>query len=279
MKTLRIHPATYIFVLILLITGFSPIVIPYLFAVILHELGHAFVAKKLGYKLNKIWILPYGACLTLDDFAFNPHDEIKIAIAGPIVNICLIILTMSMWWIFPITYIYTYTFVISNFSLAVFNLLPAFPLDGGRVMVGLLSLNNKRKFAFKIVTIINLFIPFALFALFLISLFFTANISYLTISIFLIIGIFDTKFQGKYSPLLYEFSAKENKEIYQVKHICVTPKIKLYKIMSEINRHKYNIIYIKLNNGQLKAINESQLQKIFLTNNPTDELGSVLNLK
>ena len=279
MKSIRIHPATYIFLLLLLITGFAAVVIPYLFAVILHELGHAFVAKKLGYKLNKIWILPYGACLSLDDFAFNPHDEIKIALAGPIVNICLIILTMSLWWIFPISYIYTYTFVISNFSLAIFNLLPAFPLDGARVLIGIMSIKNKRKTAFKVVTWINIIISAALFVLFLVSLFFQVNISYLMLAAFLLVGIFDNKFQGKYSPLLYEFSAKQEKEIYCVKHICVSPKIQLYKIMSEINRHKYNIIYINMPNVSLKAINETQLQTLFLNNSPTDTLSAALHLK
>lgn len=278
MKSIRIHPATYIFLLILLLTGFAAVVIPYLIAVVLHELGHAFVAKKLGYKLNKIWILPYGACLSLDDFAFNPNDEIKIALAGPIVNICLIILTMSFWWIFPASYIYTYAFVISNFSLALFNLLPAFPLDGGRVLVGIFSIKNKRKVAFKVVTWINLIIAFLLFILFLISLFYYINISYLLLSIFLLIGIFDNKFQGKYSPLLYEFSAKQEKDVCQVKHICVSPNVKLYKIMSEINRHKYNIIYINLPNGKLKAINEKQLESILLNNSPTDTLAAALHL-
>lgn len=278
MKSIRIHPATYIFLLVLLITGFAAVVIPYLIAVILHELGHAFTAKKLGYKLNKIWILPYGACLKLDDFAFNPHDEIKIALAGPIVNICLIILTMSFWWIFPTSYIYTYTFVLSNFSLALFNLLPAFPLDGARALIGIMSIKNKRKIAFKIVTWINIAISTILFALFLISLFFQINISYLLLSAFLLVGIFDNKFQGKYSPLLYEFSAKQEKEIYSVKHICVSPQIQLYKIMSEINKHKYNIIYIKMPNGSLKAINETQLQNLFLRSSPTETLSNALHL-
>lgn len=278
MKSIRIHPATFIFLLILLITGFATILIPYLLAVILHELGHAFVAKKLGYKLNKIWILPYGACLSLDDFAFNPHDEIKIALAGPIVNICLIILTMAFWWISPITYIYTYAFVLSNFSLAIFNLLPAFPLDGARALIGVLSIKNKRSTAFKIVTWLNVSISLALFVMFIISLFFGANLSYLSLSIFLLVGVFDNKFQGKYSPLLYEFSAKNEKEVSQVKHICVSANIQLYKIMSEINRHKYNIIYVKLPNGTLKAINEFQLQNLFLNNPPTATLSSALHL-
>ena len=274
MKSLKIHPATYVFVFILLITDFAPLIIPYLLAVILHELGHAFAAKKLGYKLNKIYILPYGACLSFDDFAFNPHDEIKIALAGPLVNIVLIIITVSLWWLFPACYIFTYAFAISNFSLAFFNLLPAFPLDGGRVFVGLFSLKNKRKKGFKIISWLNIIFSALFFILFLISCFFGFNLSYALTGIFLILGIIESRFQGKYSPLIYDFHAKK-RDILPVKQVYVEPSTMLYKIMCEINKQKYNIIYVKINN-KLKIIYENELEEYFIKYSPTDTFENIL---
>ena len=59
---------------------------------VLHELGHAFISKKLGYKISQIKLMPYGAELNGEFDEFVDNDEIKIAIAGPMTNfiICII---------------------------------------------------------------------------------------------------------------------------------------------------------------------------------------------
>lgn len=278
MKSLRIHPATYIFVLILILTGFWAVVIPYLLSVVLHEFGHAIMAKKLGYRLNKIYLLPYGACLSFDEFAFEPTDEIKIALAGPLTNIILIVFCLCLWWLFPSSYVWTYSFVISNFSIAIFNLLPAFPLDGGRVLVGLMSIKNKRKTAFKIAVIFNIVFACVLFALFLVSFFVGINFSFGLLAIFLFFGIIEGRFQGKYSPLLYEFSSNK-KEIKNVKSIFVSTDTPIYKILAEFNKHKFNVVYFHLKNGKLKMIDENFMEKIFISNSPQKSLKECLNLE
>jgi stage IV sporulation protein FB len=261
-KALRIHPATFLFFLLLFFTGYSAVILPYIISVILHELGHAFVAKKLGYKLDRVWILPFGACISFEEFSFNPDDEIKIAFAGPIVNVLLILTTMTLWWIFPITYAYTYTFAIANFSLAMFNLLPAYPLDGGRILTGALRSQFKSKKVFQIACILNMAFSSIFFTLFLISFLFEANYSLAMISIFLFISTFEGKFLGKYSPILYQkFSKKMNKPLV-VKSICIKSSTPFYKILPEINSHKYNIIYVIFPNEHIKTINEIQLQRL-----------------
>ena len=279
MKSLRIHPATFVFFIFLILTGFGKILIPSLIAVMLHELGHAMLAKKLGYKLNKIYFLPYGASISFEDFAFQPADEIKIALAGPVTNLFLILFCVAIWWIFPESYLYTYSFVISNFVIAIFNFLPAFPLDGARVLIGLLSLKNKRKFAVKFVVIFNYFISFVLLALFVVSIFFQTNFSFLVMSIFLFVGIIEGKFQGKYSPLFYEFSFFKKQEICDVKIIYTSLKTPLYKILPKLNRHKYNLIYISLSNGKIKVIDERNLEKICISNSLQSSLKDCLKIE
>ncbi len=261
MRSIRIHPATIFFLLILLFTGFGVVIIPYLIAVILHELGHAYMAKKLGYKLNKIWILPYGAALSFEEYSFDLYDEIKIAFAGPIVNIILIILTMTCWWIFPEIYVYTYVFALANFSLALFNLLPAFPLDGGRILTSVLRTQFKTKTVYRTICLLNTFFSCVFLILFIVSCFYKINFSLGIIAIFLFIGIIEGKFQGKYSPMLYEFTHKKNKPLH-VKSFCVTSSTPFFKIIPEINKHKYNIIYVRFPDNSLKMVNEKQFQNI-----------------
>lgn len=266
MKNFRIHPATWFFLFLLMVTGFSSVIIPYLFAITFHELAHAFVAKKLGYGLSKVWILPYGACVSFDDYTFKPEDEIKIAIAGPLINVLFIVLTVMLWWIFPVTYVYTYTFVISNFSIALFNLLPAFPLDGGRILSSILKTKYKSKSVYRIICILNFVFSVIFLLIFIISCFYGINFSFGIISIFLFMGIIDGHFQGKYEPLLLQI--KKKKQITSVKSICVSSSVPFYKIVPELNCHKFNVIYVRFPNG-LKLVTEDQFQK-FLENSPLD---------
>ena len=243
---------------------------------LLHELAHAHVARKLGYKLNKVYLLPYGACLSFEEFAFNGTDEIKIAIAGPIANVLLIFITVALWWIFPFSYLFTYSFVISNFSLALFNLLPAFPLDGGRVLAGLINKKYKRSFTFKVVILFNLVVSLLFFILFIISLFYGVNFSFGIIAIFLFVGIIEGKFQGKYGTLLYEFSNRPQKYVLPIKNIYTNLNTPLYKLLSELSRNKYNLIYIELENGKLKVLNETYLKQILLAHKPHETLKDCL---
>ena len=277
MKSLRIHPATFLFLILLALTGFAKLVIPYFFAVILHELGHAIMAKKLGYKLDKIYLLPYGACLSFKDFAFLPEDETKIAIAGPLTNAFLIMLCLCLWWIFPSTYLFTYSFVISNFSIAIFNLLPAYPLDGGRMLLGIMSIKNKRSLALKIVIAFNIIISIIFFIVFLASFFFGINFSFALIAIFLILGVIDCKFQGTYNPLLFE-TCNNKKNIRDIKSIYVNLNTPIYKILSELNKHKYNLIYVTMPNGKLKVIDENLFQKLFISTTPDKTLKECLKI-
>ncbi len=262
MKSLRIHPATFLFIILLVFTGYHVVIFPYLIAIILHELGHAFVAKKLGYNLDKIWMLPFGACLSFKEFSFNPDDEVKIAFAGPIVNILLIIITMTFWWIIPETYVFSYTFAISNFSIALFNLLPAYPLDGGRILTGVLRMRFKNKKVYKIACILNLIFCSIFFIMFIISIFLKINFTFIAIAIFLFISTFEGKFQGNYSPLIYKNSSKKLSKPISVKNFCVPSSMPFYKILPEININKYNMIYVLYPNECLKLITERQFQKI-----------------
>ncbi len=277
MKNLRVHPVTWLFLLLLLFTGFASIIIPYLIAITLHELGHAYVAKKLGYKLNKIWILPYGACISFDEFSFDPNDEMKIAFAGPLVNIILIVVTVMSWWLFPAMYVYTYVFTLANFSIAAINLLPAFPLDGGRIMTSALRKKFRPQKVYKIACTLNLIFSIIFLILFFISCFFTINFSLGLMGIFLFLGIIDTHFQGKYGPLLYEFNNK-NKDIQQVNNICLNSSTPFYKILTLLNKHKYNLIYVKFPDESLKMVTEKQFN-IILKKHSLESCFDNLNIK
>ncbi len=118
--------------------------------VTLHELGHSFAAQRYGVPVKQIVLSPIGGVAQLNYIPENPRHEFVIAIAGPAVNfaIALVMLVVAgvanIAILDPLTTLFggagltlsglfSYVFVY-NLFLALFNLLPAFPMDGGRIL-------------------------------------------------------------------------------------------------------------------------------------------------
>ena len=130
--------------------------------VFLHELGHSLAAKKYNIKTKDITILPIGGLARLERIPENPKEELVVAIAGPAVNIAIAAITSLFITIPDIKDLtiqlsggvnqsnFFLNFFIVNIWLALFNLIPAFPMDGGRVLRAILSMKVERHIATKI---------------------------------------------------------------------------------------------------------------------------------
>ena len=110
-----------------------------------HECAHAFAAAKLGYKLNAIVLMPYGAIIDGDLQGISLKDEIFVAICGPLCNLITALFFIAIWWLHPTMYAFTDTACYSSLSIALINLLPAYPLDGGRIFKCLLARNLQKR--------------------------------------------------------------------------------------------------------------------------------------
>lgn len=136
---------------------FGVVAVSILFLLVtLHELGHSFAAQYYGVPVKQIVLTPLGGVAQLSRMPENPIQELVIALAGPAVNMVIAILMGALVLVaginianplsviggvtgFTLTALFSYIFVY-NIFLALFNLLPAFPMDGGRVLRALLAL-------------------------------------------------------------------------------------------------------------------------------------------
>ena len=120
--------------------------------VVLHEFGHALTAKKYGIPTRDITLYPIGGVASLDRMPEKPAQELAVAVAGPAVNVILAgilyIFLLSTDQLLPISEIdhmsgdnFWFNIMAANVILAVFNLIPAFPMDGGRVLRAVLAFN------------------------------------------------------------------------------------------------------------------------------------------
>ena len=110
-------------------------------AVLAHELGHSLVAKSQGIKVTNITLFLLGGVASIEKEASTPGREAVLAGVGPLVSIVIGAVSWGLAVVLPgpeqVTAV-LYYLGIANLSLAVFNLLPGFPLDGGRVLRALL---------------------------------------------------------------------------------------------------------------------------------------------
>jgi len=112
-------------------------------SVVLHEVGHSLVARSKGSRILEILLLPIGGMARLDQLPRRPSDEIQTALAGPAVSLAL---GIAGWWSAPwiavINPMLGYLCAMLgriNIMLALFNLIPSFPMDGGRVFRAILT--------------------------------------------------------------------------------------------------------------------------------------------
>ncbi len=105
-------------------------------SVALHELGHSVVARAKGGYIHEIVLYPFGGAAKIANLSKKPVDEILIALAGPAVSLVL----AGLFFPFEPTYYLGYL----NAMLFFFNILPVFPMDGGRVLRAALTIKNGR---------------------------------------------------------------------------------------------------------------------------------------
>lgn len=137
--------------------------------VVMHEFGHALTAQRYGIKTEDIILLPIGGVARLRNMPEKPVQELVVAIMGPMVNVVIALLLFIFLSVYMDLRILSLDLLdnihfgnwsgflpllmISNIMLVLFNMIPAFPMDGGRVLRALLSMNFGRLKATRIASI------------------------------------------------------------------------------------------------------------------------------
>ena len=276
-RKFNVNPAFFIILIWLIFATDIYVAVSYFLVIFIHELGHYYVAKYCGYKLSKFSLSPYGVSLSYYGQTLEQKDEIYIALAGPVVNLVVALITVAFWWIFPTFYLVSYNFVEVNLIIALTNLLPAFPLDGGRVFVSLFSNIVERRKALKITIIFNVVLSVMFFILFFIFCFINFNPTYLLFAVFLTMGVLDLNFLSKYEKI--NVFNKKMKNFSKPKIYVINENVKLKDILNKIEGNKTYLFVLMQENGKSTILSDEFILKLSLNFDVNQSLRDLINKK
>ena len=195
---LKLDLKIFLFLLLFLLTSQFEIYIIIMIFAIIHELGHLIAGLILGFKVEEIKLTPMGVRLQFKVESEEYNKKVKkgnmlnvkkaiIALAGPITNIIIftiLILIQNLDLYFTQTYIYQ-IIVYSNILIAIFNMIPIYPMDGGRFISEILKIKIGYKKAYKITYLLSKTILIILTATASIAILYLKNIAIFFIIMYL----------------------------------------------------------------------------------------------
>ncbi|OAB46659.1 M50 family metallopeptidase [Paenibacillus glacialis] len=261
--TLSLHPLFVIVMLMSILTGSFIELITLFVIVLIHEMGHMSAAVVMGIKVRSVQLLPFGGVVSIEDHGkLTAWKEIIIALAGPLQNGIMMVIGMTFMavgWgnIEFISYI-----VHGNMVIAVFNLLPILPLDGGKILQSLASRYYPYHFTLLWSSRVSIVTSMVVILFSLLPLIKGEGIIQLNI---LMIGIF--LFYSNlidYRNLPYRFMRfLMNRDSIHIKYsakgtnahpIIVDAAKHLENILRLFKREKYHLIYIMDKNGKIIVV-------------------------
>ncbi|MEG0237992.1 MAG: site-2 protease family protein [Clostridium sp.] len=249
--------------LLILAISFESEIFIGIISIILHEFTHIFIGNKFGCRLYNVKIGVTGARAELTDLdELSDNEKLILYLSGPLMNLFLGVILYGLYKITNIN-ILNIAFV-ANIGLCIFNLLPAYPLDGSRILEIILSKYNSYRKSKKIVENISFFIAGILLVLFFISIL----LHNVNISLMLIGGlvIYSTILEKKFTMYIVmgDMIKKRRRlvkyDFIENKTVSIFYKNELLNVMRLVDKSKFNVFYILDEELKvLKIISEDEL--------------------
>lgn len=226
--------------------------------VFFHELAHSIVARRYQIKVRKIILYPIGGVSEIEEIPDNPSQEWRMAIAGPLTSIVLGFVLLASGLVFNPQFfrISTFTTITGNFVidlaslnllLGVFNLIPAFPMDGGRVFRALLAERMKYSDATRYAVYIGRILGIAMV---IVGFIFPAYFLLILVGMFVYIGASE---EGEQTIVSTALAGVRVKDVMQSEFGAVNPQQSVAEILETMFKNRYHDALVE-KDGVLKGI-------------------------
>ena len=219
-----------------------------LLALTLHELFHAIVAHALGYRVDVVEFLPYGGVARLYGQAMSNKADFIIALAGPLCNFLVAGGVALVGTMYPLLYYKLQYFLALNLALALFNLIPALPLDGGRMLRAILGSFLRPRLATLITAWLG--VGCGLIILAFCAYAFTrgvANLFLIIMGLFLMLGaikVLREAPQAQLTAMLRRRDAFARGEALPLRHVAVRENVSAGSALRQLSYSRYNLLQV-----------------------------------
>lgn len=250
-------------VIILFVVGMGDVVLCTIPTLIIHEWAHILAAAALGMTITEMELFPFGCAEKTQCFAVSRAKEIIVAAAGPAINMiaaCALFIVNKYYYSFD----YAGKLIAANLAIATVNLLPALPLDGGRIARAAFASFMSYKRATKIISAAGIFFAVVITgAGIYIAVEDKINPSYFVMGFFLCLSSI-TEMKSAPYVLIRDFSGKRERmdkhKTLSINRFAAMQNEKLSDIMREFEAGKYNIVTVlDKDMGVLGELDERQV--------------------
>ena len=278
---IKISPLFFILLIIAAVNAELVLITVFFSLVLAHEMGHILMALHLNLNLYEIELLPLGGTIRIASGSeIEPNKEIKLAIAGPIVNIMLLAFAILLSSIIPLEmHQAAELFVRGNILLIFFNLLPILPLDGGRIYRALLVRNRGFINATKYILLVSLIMICFLLLLSIVGIIYQlASWSLLYLSVFLLYN-FIMEYRTYRLHFMKHYLSGENqsrKKVWQTNTLTADYNMAAKDVIKQFVPGKYNIVIVIDNRGRVAGrLTERQIIKAIHQSGPAVKIKNI----
>ncbi|MBS4194820.1 site-2 protease family protein [Lederbergia citri] len=266
LKGIQIHPLFWIVAGIAIITGHFWQLLFLFMIVFTHEIGHAAAAAHFGWKIKRILILPFGGVCEVDEHGNRQiNEDLVVILAGPLQHLIIAALIPVLVMLSFLPTDFAKQISLYNIMILLFNLIPVWPLDGGKLVQLFLSTRHPYIKACRLSLMSSFIVLLFLHAILL--LFYPFNINVWIILLYLDITLWtDWKQQGYvFMRFLLERHYGKNINFSQLQPIEARGEDYLHDVLEKFKRGCKHLIYVGGRNSSLGKLDENEILHAYFT--------------
>lgn len=278
LQKIHIHPLLWLIIAISVVTAHFKTVLLLMLIIFIHEMGHAISAHFFSWRIKSIMLLPFGGVAEVDEHGNRPlKEELIVVISGPLQHVLMQIIVFCLLK-FGAIHMNDYDlFTFYNVSILLFNLLPIWPLDGGKLLFILFSCFQSFQKAHRLMLLSSI----TVLSVYVITVIFLApfQLNMWVIISFLIFCITMEYKQRMYAVirfLLERYYGKQT-DFHELKPLVVNEVDSIYDVLLQFQRGCKHPIIVERDGKEVSQLDENELlHAYFVEKRTTSTVGELV---